>query len=145
MDPRHFPPGGGMPAMTGRDARPLEGVEEKELFGAAFPDDGEGMRLAARGSEPGDAVRILRWEAVLELARRALSVPRRRPERAGPRGDAEAAVRGGHPRDSGGRPRHSRGRGVLQLPGRGRLVMRGALRSVLVILLTAGSSLAAQI
>src|SRR3970282_2714521 len=64
-------------------------------------------------------------------------------ERAGPRGEAEAAVRGGHPRDSGGRPRHSRGRGVLQLPGRGRLVMRGALRSVLVILLTAGSSLAA--
>src|SRR3990172_3779496 len=80
MELRHFPPGGGMPAITGRDARPLEGVEEKELFGAAFPDDGEGMRLAARGSEPGDAVRILRWEAVLELARRALSVPRRRLE-----------------------------------------------------------------
>ena len=46
----------------------------------AFPDDGEGMRLAALGSEPADAERRRRWEAVLELARRALSVPRRRPE-----------------------------------------------------------------
>ena len=44
-----------MPGITGRDARPLEGVEETELFRRAFPDDGEGMRLAARGSEPADA------------------------------------------------------------------------------------------
>jgi DNA repair protein RadC len=58
----------------------LEGVEETELFRRAFPEDGEGMRLAARGSEPADAGRLLRWEAVLELARRALAVPRRRPE-----------------------------------------------------------------
>lgn len=69
-----------MPGTIGRRARPLEGVEETELFGTAFPDDGERMRIAARGSEPGDAERILRWEAVLELARRALSVPRRRLE-----------------------------------------------------------------
>jgi DNA repair protein RadC len=69
-----------MPAFTGRDARPLEGVEETELFRRAFPDDGEGMLLAARGSGPADAGRHRRWEAVLELARRALAVPRRRPE-----------------------------------------------------------------
>ena len=69
-----------MPGVTGRDARPLENVEEAELFRRAFPDDGEGMRLAALGSEPADAERHRRWEAVLELARRALAVPRRRPE-----------------------------------------------------------------
>jgi len=69
-----------MPGVTGRDARPLEGVEEKELFRRAFPDDGEGMRLAASGSGPADAGRHRRWEAVLELARRALAIPRRRPE-----------------------------------------------------------------
>ena len=69
-----------MPGVTGRDARPLEGVEEADLFRRAFPDDGEGMRLAARGSGPEDAGRNRRWEAVLELARRALAVPRRRPE-----------------------------------------------------------------
>lgn len=69
-----------MPGISGRDARPLEGVEESELFGTAFPGDGEGMRLAARGTDPEGSGRILRWEAVLELARRALSVPRPRPE-----------------------------------------------------------------
>src|SRR4030067_597747 len=35
MELRHFPPGGGMPAITGRDARPPEGVGEEELVGAA--------------------------------------------------------------------------------------------------------------
>ena len=69
-----------MPGVTGRDARPLEGVEETELFQRAFPGDGEGMRLAVRGAEPADAARLLRWEAVLELARRAFAAPRRRPE-----------------------------------------------------------------
>src|SRR5659263_600239 len=73
----HFLPGGGMPGVTGRDGRPLEGVEETELFQRAFPGDGEGMRLAARGAEPADAARLLRWEAGLELARRALAAPRR--------------------------------------------------------------------
>jgi DNA repair protein RadC len=68
-----------MPGVTGRDARPLEGVEEAELFREAFPDDADGMRLAASGSGPADAGRHRRWEAVLELARRALAVPRRRP------------------------------------------------------------------
>src|SRR5512144_47683 len=80
MEPRHFPSGGGMPGVSGRGARPLESMEEAELFRRAFPDDGEGMRVAARGSEPGDEGRILRWEAVRERARRALAVPRRRPE-----------------------------------------------------------------
>ena len=49
-----------MPGIAGRPARPLEGVEETELFRKAFPDDAEGMRLAARGSEPADAARHLR-------------------------------------------------------------------------------------
>jgi DNA repair protein RadC len=80
MDPRHFLQGGGMPGVTGRGARPLEDVEETELFRRAFPEDGERMRLAALGSAPEDAGRRRRWEAVLELARRTLSVPRRRPE-----------------------------------------------------------------
>lgn len=69
-----------MPGAIGRDARPLEGLEEVELFRKAFPDDGEGMRLAACGCDPADPGRVLRWEAALELARRALSMPRRRPE-----------------------------------------------------------------
>jgi DNA repair protein RadC len=80
MEPRHFPAGGGVPGVTGRDARPLEDVEEAELFRRAFPDDGEGMRLAVLESAPADAGRHRRWEAVLELARRAFAVPRRRPE-----------------------------------------------------------------
>jgi len=67
-----------MPGVNGRDARTLEGVEESELFRRAFPEDGEGMRLAVLGGGPADAARHLRWEAVLELARRALAVPRRR-------------------------------------------------------------------
>jgi len=69
-----------MPGVNGRDGRPLEGAEETELFRMAFPGDCEGMRLAARGGEPAGAARLLRWEAVLELARRALAVQRRRPE-----------------------------------------------------------------
>ena len=69
-----------MPGNAGRDPRPLEGVEETELFRRAFPDDAEGMRLAASGGEPADEGRLHRWEAVLELARRTLAVPRRRPE-----------------------------------------------------------------
>ena len=68
---------------------------------------------------------------------------RSRPQRSGSGGDAEAPVRGRDPGDPGGRPCYSRGRGVLQLPGRGRLVMRGALRSLILILLTAGCSVAA--
>ncbi len=69
-----------MPGENGRDPRPLECEEEAELFRRAFPGDGEGMRLAARGAEPADPEKVLRWEAVLELARRAFAVPRRRPD-----------------------------------------------------------------
>jgi DNA repair protein RadC len=69
-----------MPGIAGRPARPLEGVEETELFRKAFPDDAEGMRLAASEGEPGDEGRHRRWEAVIELARRVLAIPRRRPE-----------------------------------------------------------------
>lgn len=58
----------------------MENREESELFGMAFPGDGESMRRAARGESPGDRDRCLRWEAAVELARRALSAPRPRPE-----------------------------------------------------------------
>jgi DNA repair protein RadC len=74
-----------MRIVPGRDGRPLETTEDSELFGLAFPGDGEGMRRAARGEPPGDRERRLRWEAAVELARRALSapLPRREPFRSG--------------------------------------------------------------
>ncbi|HSL92276.1 MAG TPA: JAB domain-containing protein [Candidatus Limnocylindrales bacterium] len=59
----------------GRDGRPLEALEEAELFRSAFPEDWEGMRRAARGEEPADAARRARWEAAVEIVRRALSAP----------------------------------------------------------------------
>jgi DNA repair protein RadC len=46
----------------------------------AFPGDGDRMRRAARGNPPADRERRLRWEAVVELVRRALSAPVPRPE-----------------------------------------------------------------
>lgn len=69
-----------MPGIRGRFDRPLQRAEEGELFRTAFPGDGEGMRRAARGEGPPDAGRELRWEAALELARRAFSAPVSRPE-----------------------------------------------------------------
>src|SRR5512139_4119465 len=80
METLHSVPGGGMPDVRGRWDRPLQMVEEGELFETAFPGDGEPMRRVARGEGPRDGGRELRWEAVLELARRALSVPVARPE-----------------------------------------------------------------
>ena len=67
-----------MPRRPGRNGRPLEGREEADLFLAAFPEDGDGMRTAVRGGGPSDPARAARWEAVMELARRYLSeeVPR---------------------------------------------------------------------
>ena len=59
----------------GRNGRPLEASEEAELFRAAFPEDWEAMRSAACGGEPVDAARRARWEAVVEIVRRALSAP----------------------------------------------------------------------
>jgi len=67
-----------MAGWAGRNGRPLEQEGEEDLFRAAFPADGEAMRRAARGSCPETAPEVRRWEAVLELARRALSAPRRR-------------------------------------------------------------------
>lgn len=56
--------------------RTLEDAGEVGLFAVAFPDDGEGMLRFASGPPPsGDPARGARWEAVLELARRALSAP----------------------------------------------------------------------
>jgi len=59
----------------GRNGRPLETSEEAELFRAAFPEDWERMRSVARGEEAADARREARWEATVEIVRRALSTP----------------------------------------------------------------------
>ena len=64
----------------GRGGRPLEGLEEEELFRIAFPEDWQGIRDAARGDLSDGDFRIGRWEAAVELARRALSAPRSYPE-----------------------------------------------------------------
>jgi len=69
-----------MRIVPGRDGRPLETAESWELFGVAFPGDGEEMLRAARGDLPRDPAAARRWEAVMELARRALSAPLPRPE-----------------------------------------------------------------
>ena len=69
-----------MPGVRGRWDRPLQMEEERELFRVAFPGDGEPMRRVSRREGPRDPVRELRWEAALELVRRALSTPVSRPE-----------------------------------------------------------------
>jgi DNA repair protein RadC len=69
-----------MRIVPGRGGRPLETTEESDLFRMAFPGDGDRMRRAARGDPPADRERRLRWEAVVELVRRALSAPVPRPE-----------------------------------------------------------------
>ena len=56
-----------MRTVPGRDGRPLETVEEGELFGMAFPGRGEEMRRAARGIPPVDPASSLGWEAAVEL------------------------------------------------------------------------------
>lgn len=68
-----------MAGWAGRDGRPREHEEEESLFRVAFPADWEGMRGAARGAVPGDTEMSARWEAVLEITRRALSAPRAWP------------------------------------------------------------------
>lgn len=55
-------------------------MDETALFRAAFPADWEEMRRAARGDEPAGTVPGRRWDAVLELARRALSSPASRSD-----------------------------------------------------------------
>ncbi len=74
-----------MRIVPGRDGRPLEHAEEGDLFGLAFPDAGEEMRRAACGGPHRDPAMALRWEAVVELARRVLSapLPRQEPFRSG--------------------------------------------------------------
>lgn len=65
---------------AGRDGRPFETADECLLFRLAFPGDTEVMAHAARGFAPAGAAAAMRWEAVVELARRALSAPPERPE-----------------------------------------------------------------
>lgn len=64
-----------MRKIPGRDGRPLEGLGEEDLFRAAFPADWEGMLRLARGDEPVDEKLRARWEAAVEIVRRALSTP----------------------------------------------------------------------
>ena len=69
-----------MPGIRGSRERPLAKEEEGALYRNAFPGDGEAMRRVARGEGGRDPVRELRWESVLELARRALSATAPRPD-----------------------------------------------------------------
>ncbi|HEY7586129.1 MAG TPA: JAB domain-containing protein [Candidatus Deferrimicrobiaceae bacterium] len=64
----------------GRNGRPMEASEEADLFRSAFPDDWERMLGVARGEERADAARTARWEAAVEIVRRALSAPGSLPE-----------------------------------------------------------------
>ena len=69
-----------MRRRPGRPGRPFEGMDETTLFRAAFPQEWEGMLRVAREEEPSDGALRKRWEAVIELARRALSSPLPRSE-----------------------------------------------------------------
>lgn len=64
-----------MARRPGRSGRPMEGWEATRLFRVAFPEDWRDMHRAASGEDAADPVRRDRWEAVVELARRALSAP----------------------------------------------------------------------
>jgi DNA repair protein RadC len=66
--------------IPGRNGRPLEATGEAELFRTAFPEDGERMLRTARGEGPADAALEERWEATVEIVRRALSTPSDAPE-----------------------------------------------------------------
>jgi DNA repair protein RadC len=69
-----------MRSGPGRPGRPFEGMDETTLFRAAFPEGWERMLRVAREEETSDDALRERWEAVLELARRALSSPLPRSE-----------------------------------------------------------------
>lgn len=69
-----------MRKTPGRNGRPMESVGEADLFRIAFGEGWERMRNAAGGEAPGDAEAGARWEAAVELARRALSAPTALPE-----------------------------------------------------------------
>lgn len=62
-----------MRRRVGRPGRPFEEVDEATLFRAAFPEYWERMQKVAAGEKSADDPLRERWEAVLELARRALS------------------------------------------------------------------------
>lgn len=64
-----------MRRRVGRPGRPFEEVDEETLFRAAFPQCWGRMRKVAAGKKSADGPLRERWEAVLELARRALSPP----------------------------------------------------------------------
>lgn len=69
-----------MRRKPGRNGRPMEAAGEAELFRAAFGEEWERMRDTAFGGEAADAGLRARWEATVELVRRALSAPPVLPE-----------------------------------------------------------------
>lgn len=82
-----------MGRTPGRDGRPFEGWDAAELFRLAFPDDPGGVMRAADGEEPGNRLLLARWEAAVELARRALSEPLSRTAPLGSAADVFARYR----------------------------------------------------
>jgi DNA repair protein RadC len=72
-----------MRRRVGLPGRPFENADEATLFRVAFPECWEGMRQAAAKEKSVESPLREKWEAVLELARRALSppVPRTEPVR----------------------------------------------------------------
>lgn len=64
----------------GRRGRPFERAEEAELFHLAFPDKPDEVRAASKGEGMSGEGASVRWEAAVELARRALSAPIPRPD-----------------------------------------------------------------
>ncbi len=74
-----------MSRRRGLSGRPFEGMDETTLFRAAFPEGWQKMQRAAAGDGEVDVALRERWEAVLEVARRALScaIPRSLPVRSG--------------------------------------------------------------
>lgn len=69
-----------MRKIPGRNGRPLEALGEEELFRSAFPEDWEGMLRLARGDDRVDEKFRARWEAAVEIVRRALSTPSSVPD-----------------------------------------------------------------
>lgn len=72
-----------MRKKPGRFGRPFHEMDEASLFRAAFPEGWVDMLRIASEEEPADGPFRERWEAVLEIGRRALSsaVPRSDPVR----------------------------------------------------------------
>ncbi len=82
-DPGIIYSGDAMRKKQGRSGRPFQEADEASLFRAAFPEGWLEMLRIASEEGPADGPLRERWEAVLEIGRRALSsaVPRSAPVR----------------------------------------------------------------